>query len=82
LQLLQDFLQIIGHFPGAEECVQVQLAEIVEQTMEIECFDALSGQDRHVFNEKAHAGDTILALINDQASCSVQRLLDQFCGGG
>ncbi|MNL31842.1 hypothetical protein D3C87_1536540 [compost metagenome] len=80
-QLLQIRIEITGHRSGLEELIELDLVEIVEQTMEIDRLDFLLGQDRHVLDQKPHAGNAILAFTDDQARSRFKDLRDQFRGG-
>ncbi|MCY1368051.1 hypothetical protein D9M69_550100 [compost metagenome] len=62
--------------------IEFHLVEVVEQAMEIDRLDFLLGKDRHVLDEKPHAGNAVLAFTDDQARCRFKYLREQFCGSG
>ncbi|MNP30117.1 hypothetical protein D3C76_1231760 [compost metagenome] len=80
-QLFQVQIQHAVHLPGFGEVVQVDLTEVVEQTMHVKRLDALPGKRRHVLDQEAHAGNAILTFTDHQAGCGVVYFLDEFGNG-
>ena len=67
IKILEITFQILGHYPGAVERIEIRLMEIGEQMLHVQGFDFLFSQHAHVFDQKLFAAHAGVTFTDDQA---------------